>query len=344
VFGERRIFSVRLRQKTRQNPVLGFKQIARLKPAAAELLSIPLTRMRSVLFSMLDKPEIWEQALTECKEQYRVGTKHAFMTLMKEVRDTDHLAAGNTGVRVSVIQISRLLELEEPTRRHKADVTFHPYEFRVDPKQSLHFRTDKSEHLIPLPSDRLLSLPKSSSSVWEIVSWLSGQQEWQIDNLYDIYRKIGWFQRVFLSTLNPMDLRPLPLARIDSEVKLGFHETTYYRLLKGRSVGIHCEGEDTWLPVEYLTPTELTFERYRRIRNINQVFLTEFRDKCSYSDTKIAEKSSTSRRTVNKYRADSDIPSKEERQEAYTSGRDSSFRLYAEIEAYVPHHYLLGSE
>ena len=327
---------MRLRQKTEQKPVFGFKQIARLKPIAAELLSLPLTRMQSVLFDMLDGPEIWEKTLTRCKEQYRVGTRGAFITLMKEVRDAGHLASGNTGVRGPVIRIAKLLELEEPTRRNKVDVTF-----TIEP---VGVRAHKSSHLVPLSSDRLLSLPKSEKAVGEIVSWLSEQQAWQIDTLYNIYRKIGSFQRAFLSTLNPMDLRPLPLSRIDSEVKLGLHETTYWRLLKGRSVDIDFEGEDTWLPVEYLIPTERTLERYRRIRNINQVFLKEFGDKCSYSDAKIAAKSSTNKRTVNKYRTDANIPSKEERQEAYTSGRDSLFRVYAEIEGYVPYHYLLGSE
>ena len=135
-----------------------------------------------------------------------------------------------------------------------------------------------------------------------------------------------------------MELVELPVSGLPAKLNLPYNSSTYFRLLRNRSIKISSSNGIGMLPVFYLLPTRDQVLRYQWVPKINSILDEEFGSKHSYSDAYISERvGGVSRRAIATYRDLASVPPHGARKKAYNSGLKEPYKIATPIEAYIRH-------
>lgn len=182
-----------------------------------------------------------------------------------------------------------------------------------------------SDHLKGSVSLMMLQLDASIyPETARLIAQLKRFDEWKRKTLRDAYVVIGGTQREFFEDFDKTRLHVFKTG--DLADKLGFNESTIYRVLSNRWVEArNTEGNQKFLYARDLLITPDELKRYLALPKLNEALTEEFQRGRSYSDREIAEKiqsiaTSIATRTVAKYRLNAGIPDTTERNRIYKSG------------------------
>ena len=164
--------------------------------------------------------------------------------------------------------------------------------------------------------------------------WLLWQQQWRIRTLMNLYELIGYHQQAFLFSLEPSKLRPLPITQVGSTVGLPYSDSTYYRLIRSRTVMVQASDREKILRVPVLLITAGAIKRYFDARSLNAILRAEFDSGKALSDAKLADRTGLNRRTIAKYRCEASVPAHGDRTEKYQGNSPRLFQIHTGLEAY----------
>lgn len=295
------------------------------------MLGAPILAIDKTIEAVLSNPSIVEGNL---KTEKGHGGSHPLLYISAVKNISEGIAATNIGVVQSrratggKLHFGDVLEAKiDDKTMALPDVTYHVRgygDFSILPAE--HFQPSKLE----------LKLYQLTTEVKQFVMWLNSQRNWIVKTLEECYLQIGKRQAGFLLKLDPSELVPLPLSNIDYLQELPHHPSTYYRLLKNRSVGIDSPSGKSTLPVFYLLPNINQVVLYSILPNLNDMLRNEFESGIALSDEKVSKKiGKISRRAITKYRILVGIPSSAERQKLYDRGVEEPFRICTSIEPYL---------
>jgi hypothetical protein len=307
-----------------QQPVL--EHTIGLSPS---LLEIPTSTIDQILEIIVKDPEV---VLGKLNEQSKGGTGNplfysivAKSLVSKGARDESLGSRSSTG---GDEPFGDLFEAKvDSSKMALPDITYlvRGYgDFAIVP--SHHFR----------PSSLGLELLQLAGKVRSFALWLVGQKNWAIKTSFECYAKLGKKQAAFLFSLVPSELVELNKSNLSEALGLPHHASTYYRLLRNRTVAIDSHSGMVTLPVRYLLPRREEVMAYALLPQLNEVMKEEAITKEALSDQMISKVvRCISRRTVAKYRDLASIPTSSVRQREYNSGKKESFKFSTAIEAYL---------
>jgi|SRR5262245_20984615 len=120
------------------------------------------------------------------------------------------------------------------------------------------------------------------------------------------------------------------------KLDLPYNASTYFRLVKNRSVKVTLPHVTRLFPILFLLPTREEIHTYYWIPTFNMVMRNELKSRTAASDEDLSILvRGVARRTIAKYRDLANIPDHWGRQEAYNKGRDTSYRIPLEIELFL---------
>ncbi|MBS3096802.1 hypothetical protein J4480_05165 [Candidatus Woesearchaeota archaeon] len=318
-----------LSQRLIQSPKLVQERRILLNHAMFEIPILVIDRTIDVI---LNNPEIVEGRL-KTEKGSGGGNPLFYCGVIKEI--SGGIATANTRITQG--------RKTEGVKLHFGDVL----EAKVDDKTmalpdiTYHVRGYGDFSMLPAehfkPSKMELRQYQLTSDVKRLVVWLLGQRNWIVKTLEDCYLQIGKRQAGFLLKLDPSELIPLPRSNIGYLEQLPYHHSTYYRLLKNRSVCIDSQNGKVTLPVFYLLPNLDQVALYNILPSLNNVLRSEIKSGIALSDEELSKKlGKISRRAVTKYRDLAGIPPSGKRQKMYDEGVKESFRIPTSIEQYLP--------
>jgi hypothetical protein len=294
------------------------------------LLEVPTSTIDAILEVIVKNPEV---VLGKLDEQSHRGTGNPLFysivaknLVSKSARNTSLGSRSSTGRNESLGELfeSRV----DSSKLALPDITYvvRGYgDFAIVPSQ--HFRSSSL-------GLQLLQLPGKARS---FALWLVGQKNWAIKTSTECYANLGKKQAAFLFSLMPSDLVELSRSNLSEALGLPHHASTYYRLLRNRTVAIDSHNGMITLPVRYLLPRREEVIAYGLLPQLNEVLKEEAITKEALSDQMISKiVRRISRRTIAKYRDLASMPTSSVRQRAYGSGKKEPFRFSAAIEAYLP--------
>ncbi len=314
-----------------QRMLLGQRMAHQMCLANTELLNIPISGIETVLRKVLDDPSLVESRLDQPTSGKGSDASHHYSCLTISLLDKGEIES--SGVEPSGVVMSGLEAEIDKEALGQPDITYvvRGYgDFSIEPL----------DHFKPIPmGGRLLQLPPRAQSY---AGWLVNRKNWMVKTAEEGYRRIGKKQAGFLLRLNPSELLELIKTNLSEELDLPYSYSTYYRLLKNRSVQINSPNGDAILPISLLMPTRDQVITYQRLPSLNELMEQEFRSELALGDGSLVRilrmnfNCVVPRRTFTKYRELADIPDRRVRQSGYNSGMDKPFRFATLIESYLP--------
>jgi hypothetical protein len=169
-------------------------------------------------------------------------------------------------------------------------------------------------------------------------NYLIREHDWIGAQLRKIYHRIGENQRKFIATFNPLDIHPY--TRIDIGEETGLHGSTVGKLISSRFVALKKGKENYAFPTKELLLGIYDFKRYLSAPRINELLELEFEAREALSDqafTETIQGKIIARRTFTKYRKNTGIPSRGERQKSYSSGdKKEPYVIKLGFESWLP--------
>jgi len=143
---------------------------------------------------------------------------------------------------------------------------------------------------------------------------------WKRGALRGVYVAIAEEQRVFFEQLDKTKLTVYNQNNLAS--RMGYHESTVSRILNNLWVEARSiEGDKKTVYAKDLLVSKDHFKRFQWVKQINSLLEEELRRGKALSDQELTNNvRGIARRTVTKYRTDSDIPNHKERNDSYESG------------------------
>ncbi|MEZ5318408.1 MAG: hypothetical protein R2752_13490 [Vicinamibacterales bacterium] len=276
------------------------------------LLSVPVLAVDDLIDDLLAKePELLE-ALATSRE--RSGT--ASFSLQAAIRPTPVSSVAGRGT--GPILEAGLLEAVGGRPCHAPDVQIVAGRGRTEATVSPY------PHCLPrdvkIPAD-LSGRPRN------VLREAIALRNWLARALLEVYTAVAQVQSEFLSSLDVLRLNPAPIAEL---LRLGLphSESTYSRMLQGRTVEVAREDGAVVIPVRVLMPPRTQVVRFRNIHLLNRQLVDERRMRTALSDRVLADRAGTlARRTVAKMRSEADppVPDRLGRQRLYDEGREGLF-------------------
>lgn len=290
----------------------------------AALQSFPDQALQAVAETIIEKPESIEQILTHPssgKGEYPALSRRIQAVCSGIKRD----GIGNSRPQDGLIGSPDIRPLEDALAESTAEVNVDViFSGRKNQKPDIYF----SKYLSgPMPILQMevdaAVYPHTASLLKAIRSFDS----WKREILRKAYVAIGEKQREFFEYLNPVHWNVFNQADLAGE--LSVHSTTVNRLLANRFVtGKSVENRELILASKDLLPTKDKVQKYTLVSKLNEILKGELETKTAYSDEEIAAVvPHLVRRTLTKYRGQSQVSGWKERQQAYDSGQQTPFQL-----------------
>lgn len=286
--------------------------------ANSHILALPVGAIDSILENIANNPEKSESIIRARNQTGDTGIK----CLLAEMLPAGKEKAPEGSV-ISTLDLNQLAP--EKLNIYQADGLYIPKGI-----------FDKPD-FVPAPSLEPLKvnlsqfqIPSEYKNTRTIFNFLRNQREWAAKQLRSSYDLIGSRQREFISTLKESRLNMLKLKDIGKELE--FSASTASRLLQNRYVGIRHEQKDIILPTDDLFCNPFDMFLYSRLNNINNLFRVEAEEGVAVNDKQIADRVTTARRTIAKYRALNNIPEMSSRQQEYNLGRKEPYQIKTKFE------------
>jgi hypothetical protein len=297
------------------------------------LLGVPVLVVERMLQKLLQDPAAIEAKISQLASES--GNKSSvvnyenpffYVRLFRAINGDQRLSGTVVGTRTSSDH-GILNQVEKDCPVTVPDVTFEVTGFGV-------FSITPAEHFKPSsPELLLLQVPKSVAG---FAQWLISQKNWILKTLGDCYFRIGKAQAAFLLSLHPDHLRELSISSVANALGLPHHSSTYFRLLKNRSVRVSAPHVARTIPINFLLPNKEQIAMYYWVPTFDRVMRDELAARTALSDEDLSVLiKHVARRTVAKYRELANIPSRPGRQEAYNKGRGKPYRISLEIERFL---------
>src|SRR5262245_4996600 len=201
------------------------------------LLEVPVLLLEQTLQKLLQDPAAFESKLSQMA-RYGVDKSGTFLhdnwlsyaNLFRELNGSQISSLSATMTSGMGIIGESLQQVRNPNSLlFEPDITYQVWGFG-------NFSMIPAAHFKPAtPNLLLLQLPKK---IIGFARWLIGQKNWIIKTLSDCYFRIGKTQAAFLLDLQPHHLTELPVSKIKDKLDLPYNASTYFRLLKNRSVKV----------------------------------------------------------------------------------------------------------
>lgn len=295
------------------------------------LLEVPITAIERALEDIIEDPNSVEERLRTLSKSGGGHSSSPYTFLVKDIVTSQRSQSVQDEIEQPPIFAGTVVEAGVDKKRvPQPDITYivRGYgEFSITPAE--HFQPSVLEM-------RLVQFPSKTK---QFARWLISQKNWMVKSITECYQKIGKRQAGFLLSLDPKDLNALQMSRLSESLELPYTYSTYYRLLRNRSIKIESPNGVVILPVVYLMPRAEQVVIYNLAPILNKLFEDEFREKRALSDFKMLrnlDKRIIARRTIAKYRELAGIPNAGERQRAYNAVRTEPYKISTPIEAYLP--------
>ena len=221
-----------------------------------------------------------------------------------------------TGLRGGIITATTLGDVTQTTELNLKDIIDGAY--KRNPVKTEKPEFVQSDYLKgTLPQVSLQAIPVQYKKTRSLFYFLMKEREWIAGQLRKVYVLIGEKQREFINTLDIGELHCYFVKNLAED--LGLHPSTVSRLIKNRYTEIQGSEKSHVLPTRILLTTKDDVFFYSIFGRINKIFEEEFKSKHALNDREIQEKvnSDLSRSVIAKYRSNSQVPDRRERQELY---------------------------
>lgn len=283
-----------------------------------ELLSLHPTAIDSLIYAIQLDPKKADKELKELKaDKEPQGRIRAILGYIN--------APGTaTSEGKGIVLSPRMGNLADIVKR-EANIVYTPdvtFTGRKNEKPAIEY----APHLVSKPELKLLEI-KEFPDAEKLYKLLIREREWITGTLRDFYVEFGNEQREFLYSGNSVDVHVFDITQASRKMNLS--PSTMSRLRKGRYVAVKSETheQERIYSVSDLMPNDNDYFRILTIDRINKIFNEEGNTLSGLTDDEIASKMSASRRTVTKYRTESQIPNSRERTQVYMSNQLSRYYI-----------------
>ena len=290
------------------------------------ILSQPMATLDRVIYAIIDNPDMVLDNVVSLSEPGSNHPPNKLQFLENLIKYLTTSRTSDTGILPSVFGESPIMGsgnnlLAEP------DVTY-----KVQGKSGCIIRPSGHFNALDI-QPASLDIPKSAQS---ILQQLVSQKKWMLETLLQVYGAIEKYQVAFLYSLEPLDLVELPQTRLPNLPGRGYTQGIYSRLLRGRNVAIESPNGTANLPVRFLLPHQEQVTKYAALHLMNIIFEEEAAKGETYSDIVLKNMiSMVSRRTLQGYRHEFQIPDHRERLFKYNRGRTTPYRAVSPIESHI---------
>ena len=288
----------------------------------ANLISVPDEVMQSVVGAISYNPDSIECILQSRKQSTadlkKIDASSKVQTIYSLLTSANELPGSETRESSGKIIYPDLGVLRDHFKPfdsvRTADVT---YIGRERNKPSIVY----SDHLKGAMSLSLIQVDSSQfPETSRLVSQLKKFDEWKRAKLRDAYVYLGDSQREYFEQFDTSKLQIF--IQEDMGEKLGLSESTVSRILENRFVEIRAiDDSQKLMRSKDLFISQDNIKRYAVTPQINNIFQEELSNGMAFSDQAIANRvKNVARRTVTKYRIESEIPGRFDRQREYATG------------------------
>lgn len=297
------------------------KQKQQVNPATSNLIELPSGSWKDLLDYVSSNPEEIESVIDEGQEEGSSGLQAPFSLIQEQLSQTEESEGEGYILDLPITGGSGSLEqITEPQARYRQ-----AEEVYLKPDISFDQRLEWE------PSLDQIEIPSKYENASRFLNSVKTSTRWAMDALKEIYMTVREEQHRFINTLDSQNFRPFTMTDCADEV--GIDESTASRLVRGESLEIYTGDESYRMPLKEIFTSYDNVRKFRAVDEINEVLQMEYEDRTALSDNDIADavNMDISRKTVQKYRSENDVPASRQREADYAD-RESPYQIDEDLD------------